>query len=63
MMLSGKLFSRSPISNTKLLNGTVTSFSGAHSFQITVTCVVGREKNREAVGVSNSFDIHFYTNP
>ena len=51
MMLSGKLFSRSPISNTKLLNGTVTSFSGAHSFQITVTCVVGREKNREAVGV------------
>ena len=52
MMLSGKRFSRWPISKTKLLNATAL---GAHWFQITVTCVkkriVGRRKiNREGEG-------------
>ena len=48
MMLSEKLFSRCPISKTKLLNGTETSFRRALISNNCHTCVkqriVGKEK-------------------
>ena len=52
-MLTGKLFSRSPITKCKLLNVTETSFRRA-LIQITVTCVkeriVGRNEKQTKEG-------------